>query len=159
SSVQLTRRVEAKEPAASQLENSLSGAVVPLRLEVQGTFEVKNFLLAQGLDKEELLSCHQARGQVKAGSRLLPLELSLAEVTLEYPYAQGFRTTSGRFQLAEPSSVADPAVSIPVVPVESSPVSTSASSTQSEAEASETPPLLHIDRVVLIGGQVYFKDH
>jgi uncharacterized protein involved in outer membrane biogenesis len=157
--LQLTRRINTRDTASPQLEQATTSAAEPVDFDVQGTFEVKSFLLAQGSEKEELLSCYQARGQVKTGSRLLPLDLHFADVTLEYPYAQGFRTTNGRFQLANPSSLSDPAASIPTVTVESSTVSTSSSSAQSEVAPSEKPPLVRIDRVVLIGGQVYFEDH
>jgi hypothetical protein len=157
--VQLTRRVPFLNAGASQPENAAARVATPMSLNMQGTFEVKSFLLAQGPEKEELVSCYQARGQVKAGSRLTPLDLHLAEVTLEYPYAQGFRATSGRFQLTNPSSTPDPTISIPIVPVESGVAPTLAPSAPSETASSEESPQVRIDRVVLIGGKVYFEDH
>lgn len=160
STVQLTRRAETPDAVAPQLASSLSGVVKPVGLDIQGTFEVKSFLLTQGPEKEELLSCYQARGQVKQGSRLLPLDLRLADVTLEYPYAQGFRTLNGRLQLPRPSSApSDLSASVPMVEVERSVVVVSPPPNQAEATLSKDFPLLRIDRVVLIGGQVYFEDH
>lgn len=159
STMQLMHRIETKDATVPQVEGSLSGSLEPLSLGIQGTFEAKSFLLVQGPEKEELLSCYHARGQVTKGSRLLPFDLRLADVTLEYPYAQGFRTSNGRLQLANPSSLpSDLSVSVPLVEVERSAVVPVAPPHQAAAPVSEDAPLLRIDRVALIGGQVYFED-
>lgn len=159
STVQLMHRVETKDTPGRQVEGSLSGSIEPLSLGIQGTFEAKSFLLVQGPENEELLSCYHARGQVTKGSRLLPFDLRLADVTLEYPYAQGFRTPNGRLQLANPSSLpADRSVSIPIVEIERSAVVPAVLPNQAAVPVSEDAPLLRLDRVALIGGQVYFED-
>jgi len=154
SALRLTRHAETQNVAASQLENAAVDAAEPVGLAVQGTFEVKGFLLAHGPEKAELLSCYQARGRLKAGSRLSPLDLRLTDVALEYPYAQGFRTAAGQFQLMEPTVEApslstDVDAGVEAAPPQASPIESS----------SALSPQVHIERITLIGGQVYFEDH
>jgi hypothetical protein len=153
--LRLTRHAETQNVAASQLENAAVDAAEPVGLAVQGTFEVRGFLLTHGPEKEELLSCYQARGQLKAGSRLSPLALYLMDVALEYPYAQGFRTAAGQFQLLKPAAETPP----PLANAETSANVASPQTSPVEASAPAFPPQLHIDRVSLIGGQLYFEDH
>lgn len=120
----------------------------------QGMLEVSSFLLTNGPEKQETLSCYLVRVKLNAGSRLLPLDLRLSEVALEYPYVQGFRTTAGQVQMFTPDSApsSPPATDAP-------PESASASISAPDSAARVVPaPSLHIERVTLIGGQIYFED-
>jgi uncharacterized protein involved in outer membrane biogenesis len=142
---------------ASSSEGSLpetAAAVHPsLSIKAQGTLDVANFLLAYGADKQEVLSCYQFRATLNEGSRLLPLDLRLGDVTLEYPYAQGFRTAQGQFQLVDLSSEAPPAPDSAA-----NMASPTAQSPPTSVPSSAALPTVHIDRVTLSGGQLYFED-
>jgi hypothetical protein len=157
SALQLTPRGNAAQSQDLQTASLPESTPTPVELDVKGTFTAQGFLVAQGPDQQELLSCYRASGRVKEGSRLLPVDLHFADVTLEYPYAQGFRTTAGQFQLAKPVSTTAPpstgteGTNAPEMPVETP--------TQPEALPLAVSPLVHIDRVALIGGQLYFEDH
>src|SRR5207253_2276042 len=98
----------AAESTGAQSDNGLAHESASASLAVLGEFDIQNFLVSQGPEKQELVSCHHTKGRITEGSRLLPLELYLADVALEYPYVQGFRTASGHIQvtkpIAEPSS-------------------------------------------------------
>lgn len=135
------------------LPGTPSAAQPPLSIKTQGTLDVSSLLLSYGPEKQELLSCYQVRVKLNEGSRLLPLDLQLGEVTLEYPYAQGFRTANGQFQLFTLSAEASPspAPSANLPPDAASPAQTAATPAPSS-------PAVHIDRVTLIGGQLYFED-
>jgi hypothetical protein len=138
-------------------EGSLQGvpAAPPSRsIKAQGTLEVSSLLLSHGPEKQELLSCYQVRATLNEGSRLLPLDLHLGDVALDYPYVQGFRTAGGQFQLVDLSS--DEA---PPAPTASANVPSSASPpVQDSATPTAPAPAIHIDRVSLSGGQLYFED-
>ncbi|MBI3799617.1 MAG: DUF748 domain-containing protein [Deltaproteobacteria bacterium] len=142
---------EGTSSAVSLPETSL--VVQPERsLKAQGTLDISNLLLSYGPEKQELLSCYQVRATLNAGSRLLPLNLRLGEVALEYPYAQGFRTAQGQFQLFTLSAEAppSPAPSANLPPAEAPPA---------QPPPAAPSPAVHIDRVTLTGGQLYFEDH
>jgi hypothetical protein len=128
----------------------------PLAIQAQGTLEVSSFLLTHGPEKQETLSCYLVRIKLNEGSRLFPLNLRLAEVALEYPYVQGFRTTTGQLQVFTPDS----APSSPPTPATDTPSeAASASGSASVSAAQVVPaPSLHVERITLIGGQVYFED-
>ncbi|HEV8713318.1 MAG TPA: DUF748 domain-containing protein, partial [Candidatus Binatia bacterium] len=139
-------------------EVSLQGTPVAaqpsLSIKAQGTLEVSSLLLSYGPEKQELLSCYQVRATLNEGSRLLPLDLHLGDVALDYPYAQGFRTAGGQFQLVDLSSDEAPPTPSPSAnrpPSASPPV-------QDSAIPVASAPAIHIDRVTLIGGQLYFED-
>ncbi len=107
-----------------------------------------------GPEKQELLSCYQVRAKLNEGSRLLPLDLRLGEVALAYPYTQGFCTAKGQFQLFKLSSESPPAPAPSAnVPPPAAP------SAQASAAPAPSSPVVHIDRVTFIGGQLYFEDH
>jgi hypothetical protein len=127
----------------------------PLSIKAQGTLEVFSFLVTHGPEKQEVLGCYQARAKLNEGSWLLPLDLQLGDVALEYTYVQGFRTAAGQFQLFIPPSGESP----------SAPASSTGEPPPvvQPAQASSAPPspalAVHIERVTLIGGQFYFEDH
>lgn len=155
-SLRVSRQRIATEPAASSPAESSPESMKSAVVDAQGTLEVKSVLLAHGAEKQELLSCNGLKVRLKEGSRLLPLDLHFTEVALEYPYAQGFRTDTGQFQLATPvaSVVAAPPVS-EHAKEETPPRETLAS----DAENKALPPAFHFDRLTLLGGQLYFEDH
>jgi len=128
----------------------------PLAIQAQGMLEVSSFLLTNGPEKQETLSCYLVRIKLNAGSRLLPLDLRLAEVALEYPYVQGFRTTTGQLQVFTPDS----APSSPPLPATDAPPESAAAPIPAPDSAARVipAPSLHIERVTLIGGQIYFED-
>src|SRR5262249_8297197 len=52
----------------------------PAALALQGQFDLESFLLSQGPEKQELVSCYHTKGRITAGSRLAPLDLHLADI-------------------------------------------------------------------------------
>ncbi len=149
-------RLVREEVSSSEgsLPETAAVAQPSLSVKVQGTLEVSSFLLASGTDKQEVLSCSQLRATLNEGSRLLPLDLRLGDVALEYPYVQGFRTAQGQFQLVDLSSDEAPPTPAPAANI-SPPI---AQSPPTSAPSSAALPTVHIDRVTLIGGQLYFED-
>lgn len=124
---------------------------------VHGRTGIKGFVVSQGPHNTEILSWYQAHAELQEGSQLLPLDLRFAEVALEYPYAQGFRTKEGVFQLTKPHPVVDEGQLTPPGVADAVP-----SSTQQESRTAiptlPVAPLVHITRASLVGGQLYFED-
>lgn len=123
-------------------------------IEAQGTLEAQGVLFAYGTEKQELLSCHAMKARLKPGSRLLPFDVQLAEAVLEYPYAQGFRATDGRFQFTKPT--AEPPLALNLNEKENEKTATPATPNTTAAPAAAL--LAHLDRATVIGGQFYFED-
>jgi hypothetical protein len=140
--------------SAVSLQETAPAVQPELSIKAQGTLDISSLLLSYGPEKQELLSCYQVRATLNAGSRLLPLDLRLGDVALEYPYAQGFRTAQGRFQLftlsAEVQPSPAPSANVP---------SAEAQPAQTATPPAVPSPTVHIDRVTLTGGQLYFEDH
>lgn len=124
------------------------------RLRTQGAVEVSSFALTRESEKQILLGCYHGQAKINQGSYLIPLDLRLQEVALEYTYAQGLRTPSGQLQLfipgpgsqesAPPSSVSTSDTTLQPSPVPST--------------AATSSPSIQIDRVKIIGGELYFED-
>src|SRR5262249_14315098 len=128
-----------------------------------------NLALTQGEEKQMILGCYHGKATMSGGSRLLPLDLKLRDVTLEYTYAQGLRPSSGQFQLFIPKADEQtvnqqPPTSIPTPPVVSSDTLSLLGPQHPPAASSfpaETPAAnasIQIDRATIIGGQLYFED-
>lgn len=149
---------EERASGKTAIPRAASPEQTPLSIKARGTLDVSSFLLTHGSEKQEQLSCFQARAKLNDGSRLLPLDLRLGDVTLEYPYAQGFRTAAGQFQLFTPSSPASLPTPPPPVPSSDIPLSPTPPA-QASASALTSSPAVHLDRITLIGGQLYFEDH
>jgi len=144
----------ALEAAAQVMTGPGSGAS---EISAQGAVLVKGFVVRQGPDNVEVLSCYQARAQLHKQSRILPLDLRFTEVALEYPYVQGFRTEAGQIQLEKPVSV-----------TEISPeVASAAQETPKAEKLPDTIPVstptkphrVHLEHLTLVGGQLYFEDY
>ncbi len=152
--LQLQQQEGGAEPAPPSPDEAPAAEPASAKLVVQGEFDVQNFLVSQGPEKQELVSCHHTKGRVTEGSRLSPLDLYLADVALEYPYVQGFRTASGRIQIAKPATESPP-------PTDTSEATTAASeqTTQTAGPSPDAAPAVHVDQIVLIGGQLYVEDH
>lgn len=147
---QFARHQGVLPPAPPQQGKAALADAEGVEIEAQGTLEAQGVLFAYGTEKQELLSCHAMKARLKPGSRLLPFDIQLAEAILEYPYAQGFRASDGRFQFTKP-----PAASLPVLKTsekESEPPATTLPALVA------TPLLVHLERATVIGGQFYFED-
>lgn len=141
-------------PAPPQREKAEPAETEGVEIEAQGTLEAQGVLFAYGAEKQELLSCHAMKARLKPGSRLLPFDVQLVEAVLEYPYAQGFRSTDGRFQFTKPT--AEPT---PVLNPSEKEVEKTDTPVESNATAAPASSLLaHLDRATVIGGQFYFED-
>ncbi len=152
---QFARHQGVLPPAPAQPDNAALADVEGVEIEAQGTLEAQGVLFAYGAEKQELLSCHAMKARLKPGSRLLPFDVQLAEAILEYPYAQGFRASDGRFQFTKPT-----AASLPVLKAgekESAPPTAPPPAAAIPAVAA-TPLLVHLERATVIGGQFYFED-
>ncbi|MBI3756734.1 MAG: DUF748 domain-containing protein [Deltaproteobacteria bacterium] len=152
--IQLKQKVAAEPnpPPSGATPTSESASAM---LALQGEFDIQSFLVSQGPDKQELVSCYHTKGRITEGSRLAPLDLHLADVALEYPYAQGFRTAAGHIQIAKPTAETPPLLANVGEKTEA----TVANSAQTEASLSAFSPVVHVDQIVLIGGQLYVEDH
>ena len=153
-----------------RLTQEMSEQQTPV-LKVYGPVEFTSFSLTHGDEKQILLGCYHGKGTVSEGSRLVPLDIKLHDVALEYAYAQGMRPPAGQFQLfippinkqdvkssasleIQPESVSPPgaAETVPTVqPTEPLPSVTS-------GETFASSPSIQIDRATIIGGQLYFED-
>lgn len=153
--LQLTRENSSDASAIQPVQNVGEGAA---EVSVQGRVGVKGFLVRQGPDNTEVLSCYQARAELQEGSHVVPFDLRFAEVALEYPYGQGFRTKDGVLQLAKPLPTTDKAKALPTSAEDASQTPTEQGS-QTATPAPAVSPLLQLDHVSLIGGQLYFEDH
>ena len=58
-----------------------------------GLVEFTNFALTHREEKQILLGCYHGKATINEGSRVLPLDIKLRDVALEYTYAQGIRPT------------------------------------------------------------------
>lgn len=153
--VQFTRENSSDASAIQSVQNAGEGAA---RVSLQGRVGVRGLLVKQGPDNTEVLSCYQARAKLQEGSHVVPLDLRFAEVALEYPYVQGFRTQDGVFQLAKPFPTTDETQALPTSVEDASRTPTEQGS-QTAPPAPAVSPLLQLDHVSLIGGQLYFEDH
>lgn len=140
-------------------------------LKAHGPIEFTSFALTQGEEKQILLGCYHGKATISEGSRVLPLDIKLRDVALEYTYAQGMRPPAGQFQLFIPPvkargvnipSTTSPQAETRAVPDTSSVAPTSQPTAPLASSASpETPTAnasIQIDRVTIIGGQLYFED-
>ncbi|MGE0681171.1 MAG: DUF748 domain-containing protein [Candidatus Binatia bacterium] len=152
--LRLTRRNPGNLPAAQQVSDTAT--VVP-EMSIQGRIGVKGFVVRQGPHNTEVLSWYQAQAELQEGSHLAPLDLRFAEIALEYPYVQGFRTKDGVFQLAKPSSAADELQVTPVHVEEAVPTPTE-QEIHTDVPAPAVSPLMQITHASIIGGQLYFED-
>jgi hypothetical protein len=98
----------ATEPNSPPSGEGPTSEPAPATLALQGEFDIQSFLVSQGPEKQELASFYHTKGRITEGSRLTPLDLHLADVALEYPYIQGFRTASGSIQIAKPITESSP---------------------------------------------------
>jgi hypothetical protein len=124
---------------------------------VQGRIGGKGFLVRRGPHNTEVLSCYQAQAELQEGSHLVPLDLRFADVALEYPYVQGFRTKDGVFQLAKPSPAADEVQATPLN-VEGATHTPTEQENHTDMPAPAVSSLVQITHASLIGGQLYFED-
>lgn len=135
-------------------------------LKVQGPVEFTSFALTHSEEKQVLLGCYHGKATMSEGSRLLPLDIKLRDVALEYTYAQGMRPPTGRFQLFIPTSKERPVNVFPTAPEQ---IATPTAPEASPSIAGQQPPPLpsetsaatvsiQIDRATIIGGQLYFED-
>ncbi len=147
---------------------------------IHGPLDLTGFVLTQGPEKKILLGCYHATANIAEGSRLVPFDVRVPDVALEYTYAQGMRSPTGQFQLvippvqvtegapvpSEATASAAPAPPTNVPATEPSPVATQTATpeltTTSPPEAQPTTPTgglaIRMDRVSLIGGELYFED-
>lgn len=147
-----------QEPDAQQQET----------LKIHGPVEFTGFALTQGAENQILLGCHHGKATINKGSRVLPLDIRLRDVALEYAYAQGMRPPSGPFQLFIPSAKEQTVIASPTTPAQTEPsqtADTSSLAVPSQTPASPTAPenstlpvSIQIDRATIIGGQLYFED-
>jgi hypothetical protein len=151
--LRLTQRNLGNSSAMQQV----NGAAVAPEVSVHGHIGVKGFLVRQGPDNTEVLSCYQVRAELQEDSHLVPLDLRFADIALEYPYVQGFRTKDGMFQLATPSPAADEVQSTPLNVEDAAPTPTE-QEIHADMPAPAVSPLVQITHVSLIGGQLYFED-
>lgn len=112
---------------------------------VRGQVEITNLALTTPQAQQILLSCYQARAELRENSRLFPLDLHIQEVVLEYPYLQVVRTPAGHFQLFSSSSARDG--QLPV----STPIPEPAAPARSFTG-------VHINQTKIRGGEVFFAD-
>lgn len=149
-------------------------------LRVQGPVDLTGFMLTHGPERKILLGCYHATANIAEGSRLVPFDVRVPDVTLEYTYAQGMRSPTGQFQLiippvqvaegapvpSETASSAAPAPPMNAPATEPSPVATQTATpeltTTTPPEAQPTTPTgglaIRMDRVSIIGGELYFED-
>ena len=148
-------------------------------IRVQGPVDLTGFVLTHGPERKILLGCYHATAKIAEGSRIVPLDVQVLDVALEYTYAQGMRNPTGQFQLFIPpaqgqepitvspdtasASASAPPTNVPAA--ESSPAVqtvTPDSSTTTPPKAQPTAPTgglaIRIDRVSMIGGELYFED-
>ncbi len=144
----------AAEPSAPPSDETPTSEPAPVALALRGEFDLESFLLSQGPEKQELVSCYHTKGRITEGSRLAPLDLHLADVALEYPYVQGFRTASGHIQITKPTGETPPLAN-----TEEKTEAAAADSTPKEVAHPVFLPVIHVDQIVLIGGQLYVEDH
>lgn len=124
------------------------------RLRTQGSVEVSTFALTRQPEKQILLGCYHGRAKIAQGSFLMPLDMRLQDVALEYTYAQGLRTPSGQFQLFIP----DPNSQGPASPPsENAPDAQQQPSPAPSTEAA-IPVSVQIDHATITGGELYFED-
>ncbi|MSQ48250.1 MAG: DUF748 domain-containing protein [Deltaproteobacteria bacterium] len=148
-------------------------------LRVQGPVDLTGFVLTQGPEKKILLGCYHATAKIAEGSRLVPFDVRVPDVALEYTYAQGMRTLNGQFQLFIPpaqspepvsvspdtavSSAAAPPTNVPEAEIPPAvpiviPESSATSPPEAPATASTGGLAIRIDRLSIIGGELYFED-
>ena len=121
------------------------GALRKPPVQAQGVVEITNLTLTPPQAQQVLLGCYQARVALSEGSRLLPLDLHIQDLVLEYPYVQVVRTATGQFQLFAPPPAADGQTP-------------AAAPTSEPAVPEQSSPGVHIDRATVRGGQVFFAD-
>lgn len=149
-------------------------------IRAQGPVEVTGFALTHGPEKKILLACYHAAAKIAEGSRVLPLDLYLRDVALEYTYAQGVRTPTGQFQLFIPPAqtpdvapvpdgtapAADPVTSTSALTAETMPETQKTAEPEPSAITSPEASMIgipegvaiRIDRLSMIGGELYFED-
>jgi hypothetical protein len=152
--LRLTRRNPDNPPVVQQVS---AAATVAPEVSVHGHVGVKGFVVRQGPHNTEVLSWYQARAELQEGSQVVPLDLRFAEVALEYPYVQGFRTKGGVFQLARPSPTADEVQSTPLN-VEDAARTPAEQESRTDVSAPAVSPLVQMTHASIIGGQLYFED-
>lgn len=147
-------------------------------LRVQGPVDLTGFVLTHEPGKKILLGCYHATAKIAEGSRVLPFDVHLLDVALEYTYAQGMRTPTGQFQLfippvqtpdvatlpdttsspdsAPPTDV--PAAEPPPAMQTVTPESLTTTPPEAQPTASTGGFAIRIDRLSMIGGELYFED-
>lgn len=151
-------RLTQRAPDNSSAIRPADGAAPAPEVSLHGHTGIKGFVVRQGPHNTEVLSWYQARAELQEGSRVVPLDLRFAEVALEYPYVQGFRTTDGAFQLAKPSSTED-AVQLSPVNGEDAAPTLGEQESRADISAPVVSPQVQITHASILGGQLYFEDH
>jgi Domain of Unknown Function (DUF748) len=150
------------------------------RIRVQGPVDLTGFVLTHGPEKKILLGCYHATATIAEGSHLVPFDVRVPDVALEYTYAQGMRSSEGRFQLVippvqvaegtpDPSAAAFSTVPAPLTNAPATEPLPVATQTAAPELAATAPPeaqpttstsglALRMDRVSIIGGELYFED-
>ncbi|MBI3302114.1 MAG: DUF748 domain-containing protein, partial [Deltaproteobacteria bacterium] len=116
-----------------------------LSLQAQGVVDLNSLTLTHAPEQQILLGCHHARAELSEGSRLLPLDLRVRDLALEYPYVQVVRSAAGGFQLFSPTPSSGEQVPAAV-------------STPQPPATEQPPPAVHVDRATVRGGEVLFAD-
>ncbi len=152
------------------------------QIRIQGPVDLTGFALTHGPEKKILLGCYHATANIAEGSRLVPFDVRMPDVALEYTYAQGMRNSTGQFQLVIPPAQAAEVATVPpetaasadaapltnVPTADLSPVVQTAT-LESSIPTPPTPPAapptattgglaIRIDRLSMIGGELYFED-
>jgi len=131
-----------------------TGPQQELRLRTHGSVEINSFALTHQPEKQILLGCYHGRAKIDQGSFLIPLNVRLRDLALEYTYAQGLRTPAGQFQLFIPDLKNQESASLATGSALDA-VPPSASPPNAEAVTSTS---IQIDRATVTGGELYFED-